>query len=54
MLEVDGAPFHSSRPDRRRDYARDAELQGLGYSVIRVDADEPVERAVVLIARATR
>jgi very-short-patch-repair endonuclease len=54
VLEVDGGPFHSSRPDRRRDYARDAELQSLGYTVMRIDADEPPERAVALVARATR
>ncbi len=54
VIEVDGHPFHSSRPDRRRDYARDAELGELGYRVLRVDADESPERALAVIARATR
>jgi very-short-patch-repair endonuclease len=54
ILEIDGHPFHSSRPDRRRDYARDAELNALGYTVLRIDADEPAERAIALVARATR
>ena len=54
VIEVDGGPFHSSRPDRRRDYARDAELQVLGYSVIRVDADDPPEQVIARVARATR
>jgi very-short-patch-repair endonuclease len=54
VLEVDGGPFHSTRPDRKRDYARDAELQALRYAVIRVDADDAPERALALIARATR
>jgi very-short-patch-repair endonuclease len=54
VLEVDGDPFHSARPDRVRDYRRDARLGELGFRVLRVDADEPVDRAVALIARATR
>jgi very-short-patch-repair endonuclease len=54
VLEIDGGPFHSSRPDRRRDHERDAALQALGYVVIRVDADDPPERAVALVARASR
>jgi very-short-patch-repair endonuclease len=54
VIEVDGEPFHSARPDRRRDYARDAELQTMGVKVLRFDADEPVERALLAIARATR
>jgi very-short-patch-repair endonuclease len=54
VIEVDGGPFHSARPDRRRDYARDAALNELGFRVIRFDADEPVERALAVIARATR
>jgi very-short-patch-repair endonuclease len=54
VLEVDGHPFHSARPDRRADHRRDARLQELGYTVLRIDADESVERAVALVARATR
>jgi very-short-patch-repair endonuclease len=54
VIEVDGAPFHSARPDRRRDYARDADLQALGLKVLRFDADEPAERALIAIIRATR
>jgi very-short-patch-repair endonuclease len=54
VIEVDGGPFHSSRPDRRRDYARDAKLQALGYVVIRVDADDAPERAIALVARVGR
>jgi hypothetical protein len=54
VLEVDGDPFHSARPDRVRDYRRDARLGDLGFRVLRIDADEPVDRAVALIARATR
>jgi very-short-patch-repair endonuclease len=52
VLEVDGHPFHSARPDRRRDYARDARLNELGYRMLRVDADVEPERAVALVARA--
>ena len=54
VVEVDGDPFHSARPDRRRDYARDAALGEIGVRVLRVDADDPPERAVALVARATR
>ena len=54
IIEVDGGPFHSSRPDRRRDYARDAELASLGYSVLRVDADETAEKVIAVVARASR
>ena len=54
VVEVDGGPFHSARPDRRRDYARDAELQALGCTVLRVDADDPPEQAIARVARATR
>lgn len=58
VVEVDGHPFHSARPDRRRDLRRDARLGELGYAVLRLDADESGERAIALIAgalaRATR
>jgi very-short-patch-repair endonuclease len=58
VVEVDGHPFHSARPDRKRDLARDARLTELGYTVLRLDADVSVERAVGLVAgtlvRATR
>ena len=40
VVEVDGHPFHSARPDRRRDLRRDARLGELGYAVLRLDADE--------------
>ena len=40
VVEVDGHPFHSARPDRRRDLRRDARLGELGYTVLRLDADE--------------
>jgi very-short-patch-repair endonuclease/predicted transcriptional regulator of viral defense system len=52
VVEVDGHPFHSSRPDRRRDLARDARLVELGFTVLRLDADTRTERAVALIAGA--
>jgi very-short-patch-repair endonuclease/predicted transcriptional regulator of viral defense system len=53
VVEVDGHPFHSARPDRRRDHERDARLTELGYAVLRLDADVSAERAVALVARAT-
>lgn len=53
-VEVDGYPFHSARPDRERDHARDAELIRRGYRLIRVSRrqilHEP-EATVALIAR---
>jgi very-short-patch-repair endonuclease/predicted transcriptional regulator of viral defense system len=52
VVEVDGYPFHSARPDRRRDQARDATLAALGHVVLRVDADDVGERAVAAIAAA--
>ncbi len=52
VLEVDGGPFHSARPDRRRDYAARRAPEQLGYRVLRVDADVDPERAVALVARA--
>jgi very-short-patch-repair endonuclease len=52
VVEVDGHQFHSARPDRKRDLARDARLTGFGYTVLRLDADFCVERAVALIAGA--
>ncbi len=54
VLEVAGHPFHSARPDRRRDLERDARLSELGYRVVRVDADVDSERAVALVASLTR
>jgi very-short-patch-repair endonuclease len=54
VIEVDGDPFHSARPDRRRAYARDAALGVIGVRVLRFDADEPIERCLAVIARATR
>jgi very-short-patch-repair endonuclease len=54
VVEVDGHPFHSSRTDRRNDHVRDADLQAAGYAVIRIDADDPPERALVRIARLSR
>jgi very-short-patch-repair endonuclease len=52
VVEVDGHQFHSARPDRKRDLARDARLTDFGYTVLRLDADFCVERAVALIAGA--
>ncbi len=57
VVEVDGYPFHSSRPDRRRDQARDRELATHGYTVIRFDPDEVAARpeaTIAALARATR
>ena len=51
VVEVDGHPFHSARPDRKRDLARDARLTELGYTVLRLDADVRIERAVALRRR---
>jgi very-short-patch-repair endonuclease len=52
VVEIDGQPFHSARPDRRRDHERDAHLGELGYAVLRLDADVAPERAVALVAAA--
>jgi very-short-patch-repair endonuclease len=45
VVEIDGFPFHGTRAAFERDRARDAELQALGYRVIRITwrrlVDEP-------------
>jgi len=52
--EVDGGPFHTALPDRRRDQAKDAELLRAGYKILRLGwhqiTEEP-EATVALIAR---
>jgi hypothetical protein len=54
VLELDGHAFHSLRPDRERDYARDFDHQQAGFLVARATGrqarDEP-ERVIVMIAR---
>jgi len=55
IVEVDGHPFHSSRPAVERDHCRDLIHREAGYEVIRFTArqleEEPVYVAIV-IARA--
>jgi very-short-patch-repair endonuclease len=55
VVEIDGFEFHSSRPAFERDRVRDAELQALGYRVLRITwrrlVDEP-EAVVALLAAA--
>lgn len=59
VVELDGARFHTSPEDRRRDLARDAALAALGWVVLRftyadVLRDPDGVRAVVLAAHVTR
>jgi very-short-patch-repair endonuclease len=55
IVEVDGYAYHSGRPAFERDRKRDAELQALGFRVMRVTwrqlVDEP-EAVLVRIAQA--
>ena len=55
IVEIDGFAFHSSRAAFERDRIRDAELQALGYRVLRITwrqlTDEP-EAVVALLAGA--
>ena len=56
IIEVDSQPFHAALPDRRRDHRRDAHLDRLGYTVLRIDGaeiDERPEAAIAFVARAT-
>jgi very-short-patch-repair endonuclease len=55
VVEIDGFAFHSSRAAFERDRIRDAELQALGYRVLRITwrrlVSEP-EAVVALLAAA--
>jgi very-short-patch-repair endonuclease len=55
IVEIDGFAFHSSRAAFERDRARDAELQALGYRVLRITwrrlVNEP-EAVIALLAGA--
>lgn len=51
VVEVDGFRYHSSRAAFERDRARDAELAGLGYRVIRVTWRQIVNEPYVVVAR---
>ncbi len=52
VVEVDGDDWHAHRSARRRDHARDADIQALGLMVVRVLADDlkhrPAEPAQLL------
>lgn len=53
-VEVDSYAFHSARPDRERDHARDAELARRGYRLLRVGRTQVInepEATIALIAR---
>ena len=51
VVEVDGFAFHSTRAAFERDRGRDAELQALGYRVMRITWHRLVEESGVVIAR---
>jgi very-short-patch-repair endonuclease len=51
VVEFDGYAYHSSRAAFERDRARDAELQALGYRVIRVTWRQLVGEPEAVIAR---
>jgi len=55
IVEVDGYEFHSSRAAFERDRIRDADLQALGYRVIRITwrrlIDEPLAVVAAIAAR---
>lgn len=51
VVEVDGFAFHSSRAAFERDRRRDAELQGRGFTVIRVTWRQLVDEPEAVIAR---
>jgi very-short-patch-repair endonuclease len=55
IIEVDGHPFHSSRPAIERDHRRDLIHREAGYEVIRFTARQLEEESVyvaTVIARA--
>lgn len=61
IAEVDGFAFHSSRAAFERDRARDAELQALGYRILRVtwralrsERERVVAQLAALLARTPR
>jgi very-short-patch-repair endonuclease len=52
IVEIDGYPFHSSRAALERDHRRDAELQQMGFVVIRILARELAVAPERVLARA--
>jgi very-short-patch-repair endonuclease len=53
-VEVDGFRFHSSRRAFERDRRRDADLQNLGFSVLRLTWRQVVDESHATIARTAR
>jgi very-short-patch-repair endonuclease len=51
VVEVDGDDWHAHRTARRRDHARDADVQALGYMVIRILADDLEHRPAEVAER---
>ena len=51
VVEVDGFAFHSSRAAFERDRVRDAELQAMGYRVLRVTWRRLVAEPDVIVAQ---
>jgi len=51
IVEVDGDDWHAHRSARRRDHARDADVQALGFIVVRVLADDLDHRPQEVVAR---
>jgi hypothetical protein len=51
VVEVDGFAYHSTRAAFERDRLRDAKLQSLGLTVIRVTWRQIVEEPYALVAR---
>jgi very-short-patch-repair endonuclease len=52
IVEIDGYSFHSSRAALARDHRRDAELQQMGFVVIRILARELIEAPERVLVRA--
>lgn len=51
VVEVDGAEFHDSLSDRRRDAERDAQLVAAGWTVLRLRWDDVVNHPAAVAAR---
>jgi very-short-patch-repair endonuclease len=51
IVEIDGYSFHSSQAALERDHRRDAELQQMGFLVIRILARELIEAPERVLAR---
>ena len=54
IVEVDGHPYHSSRPAFERDHRRDIVHKNAGYEVLRFTARQLAEEPLLVIATIAR